>query len=232
MPPAAFSAGHTGFDKKAVLFHGQFTMNKKKQQQRRPADNYQLPPKAERARQAAASVAEFKPRPQLPGLRVVWACIGLGALCAGMVLVLWLPSRSLVEDLRSRGVTVAATVTDVDTKPRYVKVRFVQGSERGTAVELSEIAGMLPDAHAGESMLVTYDPTNPSRILAHDWVMNPPANLPTYGTAALAAFFLLGAVAVTLRRRWILRTWPPDFAAPDPTRPQEPGSESLPLSKP
>ncbi|MER7401682.1 DUF3592 domain-containing protein [Streptomyces sp. NPDC000070] len=219
-----------GFDKKAALFHGQFTMNKEKKQ-RRPPDNYQLSPKAERARQAAARVAALKPHPQLPGLRVVWACIGLCALCAGMVLVLWLPSRSLVEDLRSRGVTVAATVIDVDTKPKYVKVRLVQGPERGTAVELSEIAGMLPDAHAGESILVTYDPTDPSRILARGWVMDPPANLPTYGTAALAGLFLSGAVAVTLRRRWILRTWPPDSAVPDPAQPQEPGSGSVPLSK-
>ncbi|MFH8500287.1 hypothetical protein [Streptomyces coeruleorubidus] len=111
MPPAAFSAGHTGFDRKAALFQGQFTMNK---------------------------------------------------------------NNSLVEELGSRGVTVAATVTDVDTKPKCVKVRFVQGPERGTAVELSETAGMLPDAHAGESMLVTYDPTDPSRILARGWVMNLP----------------------------------------------------------
>jgi hypothetical protein len=224
------SAGNTGFDKKAALFQGQFTMNKKKQQ-RRPADNYQLPPKAERARQAAAGVAEFKPRPQLPGLRVVWACIGLCALCAGMALFLWLPSRSLVEDLRSRGVTVAATVTDVDTNPPHVEVRLAQGPERGTAVGLSEIAGMLPDAHTGESMLVTYDPKDPSRILARGWVMDPPADLPTYGTAALAAFFLSGAVAVTLRRRWVLRTWPPDSLVPDPVQPQEPGSKSVRLTK-
>jgi hypothetical protein len=91
---------------------------------------------------------------------------------------------------------------------------------------------MLPDTHTGESMLVTYDPTDPSRILARGWVMNPPVNLPTYGTAALAAFFLSGAVAVTLRRRWILRTWSPDSVVPDPTQPQEPGSTSVRLPKP
>ncbi|UOB11015.1 hypothetical protein MQE23_18915 [Streptomyces sp. HP-A2021] len=205
---------------------------KKKQQQRRPADNYRLPPRAERARQAAARVAQFKPRPPLPGLRVIWACIGLCASFVGMALFFWLPSRSLVEDLRSHGVTVAATVIDVDTKPKYVKIRLVQGPEKGTAVELSEIAGMLPDAHTGDSMLVTYDPKDPSRILARSWVTAPPADLPTYGTAALAAFFLSGSVALTLRRRWILRTWPPDSLVPDPAQPQEPGSKSVRLTKP
>jgi hypothetical protein len=204
----------------------------KKKQKRRPADQYQLPPKAERARQAAARLADFKPRPPLPQLRVIWGCIGLGALCVGMALAFWLPSRSLVEDLRSRGVTVAATVVDVDTKPKYVKVRFAQGPKRGTTVNLSEIAGMLPDAHSGDSMQVTYDPKDPSRSLVRNWVMEPPANLPTYGTSALAVFFLSGSVAVTIRRRWILRTWPPESSASDPKHPQKPGTKSDRLTKP
>lgn len=142
-----------------------------------------------------------------------------------MSLTFWLPSRSLVEDLHSRGVTVAATVIDVDTKPNCVEVRFVQGPERGTTVELSQIGGMLPDAHTGESMLVTYVPKDPSRSLTRSWVMALPPNLPAFGTAALAAFFLSGVVAVTLRRRWILRTWPPDSSAADPTQPHKPGFE-------
>ncbi|WP_143668882.1 MULTISPECIES: DUF3592 domain-containing protein [unclassified Streptomyces] len=204
----------------------------KKKKKRRPADQYQLPPNVERARQAAAGRADFKPRPPLPPWRVIWACIGFVALCVGMALVFWLPSRSLVEDLRSRGVTVAATVVDVDTKPKYVKVRFAQGPRRGTTVKLSEIAGMLPDAHSGDSMQVTYDPNDPSRSLDHSWVMAPPANLPLYGVSALAAFFLSGAVVLTLRRRWILRTWPPESPVSDPEHPQKAGTKSVRLTKP
>ncbi|MEU0999281.1 DUF3592 domain-containing protein [Streptomyces tibetensis] len=203
-----------------------------KKRKRRPADQYQLPPKVEHARQAAARMATFQPRLPIPRLRVIWGCTGLGALCVGMALFFWLPSRSLVEDLRSSGVTAAATVIDVDTKPKYVKIRISQGPKAGTAVKLSEIAGMLPDARAGDSMLVTYDPKDPSRSLARSWVMAPPVNLPAYGSSAFAVFFLLGAAAVSFRRRRILRTWPPNASLADSTQPVKPGSKSVRLTKP
>lgn len=123
-----------------------------------------------------------------------------------MALVFWLPSRSLVQELRGSGVTVAAEVTAVDNKPKYVKVEFLQGEESGTEEKLWDYAGMLPDVHPGDTLLVTYDPDDPHRGLPHAWVVDPPANLPAYGTSAIAVFFFAGAVVGTLRRRRLLRT--------------------------
>ncbi len=202
----------------------------KKNRKRRPAYQYQLPPKAEHARQAAARLAELEPRPMLPQRRMILGAFGMFLLCVGMVLGLWLPAHSLVQDLRSRGVTVAATVTGVDNKPKFVKVRLVQGPKRGTEVELWDYSGMYPDVHVGESLAVTYDPKDPHRSLTRDWVTNPPVNLPVYGASALAFLVLAGVVAVTLRRCWILRTWPPQPS--DPTQPEQTGSKKVRLTKP
>jgi hypothetical protein len=69
---------------------------------------------------------------------------------------------------------------------------------------------MLPETQPGASMIVTYDPQDPSRILAKSWTEDPPANLPAYGTSALAVIFLGLAAAVAWRRLWILRTFGPD----------------------
>ncbi|MEV0981306.1 hypothetical protein [Streptomyces sp. NPDC049915] len=66
---------------------------------------------------------------------------------------LCLPANSLLEDLCSRGVTTVAEVIGVDNKPKYVKVRFAQGPERGTEVKLSDYAGMYPDTREGTSAL-------------------------------------------------------------------------------
>ncbi|MDT0613564.1 hypothetical protein [Streptomyces lancefieldiae] len=130
-----------------------------------------------------------------------------------MALFFWLPARSLVDDLRSNGSTVAATVTGVDNKPKYVKVRLVTGPRMGAEVKLSDYAGMYPDVNTGDSLLVTYDTEDPSRILSDSWVTNPPFNLPFYGASVGAVLFLVGTVAATLRRRWILRNWPTDATA-------------------
>ncbi|MFF9811368.1 DUF3592 domain-containing protein [Streptomyces coeruleorubidus] len=171
---------------------------------------YRLPPHVESARQEAARARAWKPRPRLPQLRVILAGLGLFLLCVGMTLAFVLPSHSLVQDLRSRGVSAAATVVGVDTKPKYVKVRLVSSPKAGTEVKLSDYAGMLPETQTGASMIVTYDPQDPSRILAKSWAEDPPANLPAYGTSALAVIFLGLAAAVTWRRLWILRTFGPD----------------------
>ncbi|MEU3841762.1 DUF3592 domain-containing protein [Streptomyces sp. NPDC028635] len=159
------------------------------------------------ARQAAVRVEEWRPRPKLPQRRVILGTFGVSLLCVGMALAFWLPSHSLVHDLRSRGITAAATVSGVDSKPKYVKVRLVSSSRAGTEVRLSDYAGMYPDTRTGTSMLVTYDPKDPSRILARSWVEDPPANLPAYGTSALGVVCLCLTAAVTLRRRWILRSF-------------------------
>lgn len=190
---------------------------------------YQLPPKVAHAQQLAARVAEYKPRPDPPTLRLILGLFGLWALCLGMALLFWFSPRPLVHDLRDRGITVAAEVTAVDNKPKYVQVRFVHGPDRGTTVKLSEYAGMLPETRTGDSLLVTYDRKNPSRSLAAAWVTHPPPNWPAYGTSALAVLTFGLTTAVVLRRRWILRTpWPPD-----PFAPEEPGaSPPVRLTKP
>ena len=172
---------------------------------RRPADEYQLPPHVDRARQAASRAAGWKPPPRPPQRRVVLAGLGLSLLCAGMTAGLWLPSHSLVRDLRSRGVTAAATVVGVDSNPKYVKVRFVSGPQTGDEVKLWDYAGMYPEARPDESMLVTYDPDQPSRALSHGWVEDPPANLPAFGTSALTLVCLSLTTAATVRRVRILR---------------------------
>ncbi|WP_318280192.1 hypothetical protein [Streptomyces griseoloalbus] len=139
---------------------------------------------------------------------MILGVLGGFLLSLGLALFFWLPSQALIHDLRAEGITVAATVTGVDSKPRYVKVRLVQGPRSGTETDLWDYAGMLPAAHSGDSMIVTYDPEDPSRVLMHSWVIDPPTNLPAYGASAVAVFFLTAALVGTVRRRRILRTSP------------------------
>ncbi|MER5829239.1 DUF3592 domain-containing protein [Streptomyces sp. NPDC002130] len=153
-------------------------------------------------------------------------------LCVGMVLALVLPSRSLVQDLRSRGVSAAATVVGVDSKPKYVKVRLVSGPKTGTEVKLWDYAGMLPETQAGASIIVMYDPEDPSRILARSWVEDPPANVPAYGTSALAVVFLGLTTAVVWRRLWILRTFGPEEPPASSTVGAKPGDKAVRDPKP
>lgn len=162
---------------------------------------------------------------------MILAGFGLFLLCVGMVLFFLLPSRSLVQDLRSRGVSAAATVSGVDSKPKYVKVRLVSGPKAGTEVELSDFAGMLPETQTGASMIVTYDPEDDSRILAQSWVADPPANLPAYGTSVLAFVCLVLTAAVTWRRLWILRTFGPEQPSASFTGGKEQSDEGVRATK-
>ncbi|MFI6371569.1 hypothetical protein [Streptomyces sp. NPDC050546] len=200
-------------------------MAKKKRKLR--TGQYQLPPHVEEARRAAAGAAAWQPRPNLPQCRLILAGFGLFLLCVGMALVFLLPSYSLVQDLRSRGVSAAATVVGVDSKPKYVKVRLVSSPEAGTEVKLSDYAGMLPEGQAGASMIVTYDPEDSSRILAQSWVDDPPANLPAYGSSALAVVFLGLVTAVLWRRLWILRTFGPEEPPTSSTSGNRPSDEGV-----
>ncbi|MFF5314908.1 hypothetical protein [Streptomyces massasporeus] len=143
-----------------------------------------------------------------------------------MALVFVLPSRSLVQDLRSHGEGAAATVIGVDSKPKYVKVRLVSSPKAGTEVKLSDYAGMLPETETGASMIVTYDPEDPSRILAQSWVEDPPANLPAYGTSALAVICLGLTTAVIWRRFRILRTFGPEKPSASSTGGEKPSDKS------
>lgn len=201
----------------------------KKKKKRRPADQYQLPPK----QAAAAGVAEWEPRPALPQRRLILGSIGMSLLCVAITLGLWLPARFLVQDLRSQGVSVAATIVEVDSNPKYVKVRLIQGPKSGTVVKLSDYAGMYPDAHVGEPMVVTYDPRDPTRSLARGWVDDPPANVPAYGAGALSCFFLVAFLTMTLHRLWNLRKHgPPTTSGSPPTAPKKPNPKGIRLTKP
>jgi uncharacterized protein DUF3592 len=182
--------------------------NKKK---RHPGDKYRIPLHIEQGNRRAAEWAVWRRRPGLPQIRQILGCFAGFLLCTGMSLFLWLPARSVVQDLRDHGVTVVATVTGVDNRPKYVKVRFNQGPVKGTEVKLGDYAGMYPTTHVGKPMLVTYDPADPFRSLARHWVENPPPILPAYGTSALALFLLAGAIVGLIRRRRILRTFGPDI---------------------
>ncbi|MGW6543353.1 hypothetical protein ACWGBH_10955 [Streptomyces massasporeus] len=93
----------------------------------------------------------------------------------------------------------------MDSKPKYVKVRFVSGPRTGDEVRLTDYAGMYPEARSGGNLLVTYDPEQPSQVLSHAWVKDPPADLPAYGTSALTLVFLCLTTAVVVRRVRILR---------------------------
>ncbi|MFI8302700.1 hypothetical protein ACIF80_04460 [Streptomyces sp. NPDC085927] len=181
-----------------------------------PADQYQLPPHVMKGKRLAAMRAAWTPRPKLPKRRLILGIFGIFLLGLVLSLALWLPPRFLLHDLRAHGITAAAVVTGVDNKPKYVKVRLVQGPKSGIEVKLGDYAGMYPDAQTGDIMLVTYDPKNPSHSLSHSWVIDPPFNVPAYGTSALTAFFLTGTVVMTLRRRRILRTHVSRSSPPEP----------------
>ncbi len=78
---------------------------------------------------------------------------------------------------------------------------------------------MHPDFHIGDRMWATYDPQKPSHLLSRHWVTIPPTNFPVFGTSLIAVFFLVGTVALILRRRWVLRNWPPEKPDTAPTTP-------------
>ncbi|WP_031087948.1 DUF3592 domain-containing protein [Streptomyces sp. NRRL WC-3549] len=148
--------------------------------------------------------------PVVPQRRLILtlSVMALGA-CAAF-LVFWLPSRSLVDDLRSRGVSVAAEVTAAP-KNRYggagdVKVRFAgPGGEVETV--LSDLGGMRPDGLLpGSAVPVTYDPREPTRVLTTRWLDHPPVMTPpVLVTLVFTPLLLGGAVLLTVRRRTLLQ---------------------------
>ena len=179
-----------------------------KKQRKRSPSSFQNPQSSARvaaAKEEARKVAEgWHPRPLLPQLRLVFALAGLGILCIVIFLALWLPSKGVVDDLRSRGVTATAAVTKVDDKPETVEVRFRSSGETVTT-NLHDYAGMRPEVQVGQTLTVRYDPQDPSRVLTQSWVNSPPiVNLPMLGTAALALLLLAAAAFLTLRRHQVL----------------------------
>ncbi|MEU9183943.1 DUF3592 domain-containing protein [Streptomyces sp. NPDC048484] len=206
-------------------------MASKKQKRKTSKGKWQLPQHVEDSNafsiELAAREAELR-RPIFPQLRFILAGLGMSLLCLGIFLALLLPAKALTDDLDDRGITTSAVVTEVDDKPKHMKVRF-DNSNGTTKADMSEFAGMLPDVKVGENLRVTYDSEDPSRVLSQAWVENPPyLSLPILGTAALTLLCTALMVAVILRRRWYLRTF-----GPPPPRPKKPkGKASTDLTKP
>ncbi|WEV27250.1 hypothetical protein OYE22_20125 [Streptomyces sp. 71268] len=150
-------------------------------------------------------------RRKLPQRRLILCLLALAVLtCSVFLFFFWIPSQSLVDDLRSRGIVAAAEVTD-SPKDRFgsagnVMVRF-EGPDGPLREALSEWGGKRPEGlPQGSVVRVVYDPHDPSRVLTQKWVDSPPTlTLPMVVCLVLCPLFLAGAIALTLRRRTLLR---------------------------
>jgi hypothetical protein len=124
----------------------------------------------------------------------------------GIFLAFSLPAHSLVSDLRSRGVATWAEVTsspkDHFGSPGNIKIRF-EGPKAEVDTALSDWGGRRPGGLVtGKLVSVTYDPHDPTRVLTTAWVKNPPVmTLPMLVSLLVSAFFLAGAIFLTVRRR-------------------------------
>lgn len=140
-----------------------------KKQKRRPRrENWTRPPVSAEKRAAEEEVQRLKAairQPPLPQRRLIAALFTVAVITFAAFLVFVLPARSLVNDLRSRGVSVAAEVVSAP-KNKYggagnVKVRFA-GPDGEVDTELNDWGGERPEGlREGTAVLVTYDPGNP-----------------------------------------------------------------------
>lgn len=184
--------------------------NKKKKRRR---DDWTPPPKSAARLAAERDLRQFRALrslPPVPQRRVILAGYGMALLCLAMFLGFLLPSLWAVEDLRSRGVPVAAEVLDT-SKNKYgdiskVEVRF-EGPDGEVETELHDVAGKYPEnLFPGAAVGVTYDPQAPGRALTTEWVQHPPVvSLPLLITGVLTPPLLGLAVLLTFRRRKLLR---------------------------
>ncbi|MFJ6563425.1 DUF3592 domain-containing protein [Streptomyces sp. NPDC091412] len=185
-------------------------MGKKK----RSRDDWTPPPKSAERLAAEAEVRKLRAggrQTPLPQRRLVAAIFLMAVAAAGAFLVLWLPSHSLVDDLRSRGVSVAAEIVDSPRdkfgSPGNIRIRFNDPKRGEQETALSDWGGRRPAGlAAGSSVSVTYDPRDPSRVLTTKWVQNPPAmTLPMLVSVVLAPVLLAGAIFLAIRRRTVLK---------------------------
>ncbi len=147
--------------------------------------------------------------PRLPSWRAILVFLIGFLVMFGILLAYMVQAASLVSQLRDRGVTTLGVVKSVDNKPKYLEVEYRTDSGK-ELVRLKEIAGMLPEAAPGDSLLITYDPQHPATALSRAWVEEPPyLSLPILGTALVAAFFLVGGGFLAVRRRQLLRSSAP-----------------------
>ncbi|AQW48458.1 DUF3592 domain-containing protein [Streptomyces violaceusniger] len=183
---------------------------------KRPPDQWQRPPLSAHRQAVEAMVRDWRQCPPLPQRSHIAMGLAFALVTTGMFLAYWLPSKSLVDDLRSRGVTTVAEVTGRDNNPRSVQVEF-DGPSGTVRTDLYDWGGVYPDVKVGDQLDVTYDREDSSRVLMRSWVDDPPTfSLPALGLLGMAPLFLAGTVVLTLRRRRILRTFGPS-TPPSPT---------------
>ncbi|MEU7383854.1 DUF3592 domain-containing protein [Streptomyces sp. NPDC042207] len=185
-------------------------MGKKK----RSRDDWTPPPKSAERLAAEAELRKLRAgerQTPLPQRRLVAAIFLMAVAAFGAFLVLWLPSHSLVDDLRSRGVSVAAEIVgsprDRFGSPGNIRIRFADPERGAQETALSDWGGRRPAGLVeGSSVSVTYDPRDPSRVLTTKWVRSPPAmTLPMLVSLVLAPVLLAGAVFLAIRRRMVLK---------------------------
>ncbi|MFB7459816.1 DUF3592 domain-containing protein [Streptomyces sp. NPDC056188] len=185
-------------------------MGKKK----RSRDQWTPPPKSAERLAAEAELRKLRTgerQAPLPQRRLVAAIFLMAAGAIAAFLVLWLPSHSLVDDLRSRGVSVAAEIVasprDKFGSPGNIRIRFDDPERGAQETALSDWGGRRPAGLVeGSSVSVTYDPRDPSRVLTTKWVRNPPAmTLPMLVSLVLAPVLLAGATFLAVRRRTVLK---------------------------
>ncbi|MEV7789043.1 DUF3592 domain-containing protein [Streptomyces sp. NPDC088106] len=185
-------------------------MGKKK---RRPRAGWTPPPKS--AERIAMEMELRRHRvqmrqPPVPQRRVILGLFALSLMSGGMFLFFLLPSDALVSDLRSRGVSAWAEVTespkDKYGNPGNVKVKF-HGPEGELETQLNDWGGMRPEGlESGGTISVTYDPRDPARVLTTDWVNSPPSiTLPMLVALLVFLVLMVGGILVTIRRRILLK---------------------------
>ncbi|MER5597383.1 DUF3592 domain-containing protein [Streptomyces sp. NPDC002265] len=203
-------------------------MTKKTRTQRTRPDGAPPPPaSAQKARLAEMRRATARERRPVPQRRLIatLAVLFLGTAC-GTLFLLWLPSHTLVHDLRTRGVATWAQVT---SSPRdkfgsagNVEVRFT-ASGRTVETVLSDWGGERPGGlEPGGTVSVTYDRQNPHRVLTTAWVQHPPAvTAPMLWGLVLSPFFLAGTVLLAVLRHRRLRDRRPQVGATTPPAPRK-----------
>ncbi|MFJ7176749.1 DUF3592 domain-containing protein [Streptomyces massasporeus] len=185
-------------------------MAKKKKRSR---DDWTLPPKSAERQARDLELQRLRSsvrQPPLPQRRLILTLFVMALGTGVAFLVFWLPSQSLVNDLRSRGLSVAAEIT-ASPKNKYgeagnVKVRF-SGPEGEVETVLSDWGGKRPEGLLpGAAVSVTYDPQEPTRVLTTEWVKNPPVmTLPMFITLVFTPLMTGSAILLAVRRRNLLK---------------------------
>ena len=155
-------------------------MGKKKK--KRSRDDWRPPPKSAEQQFLDEEVQRFRAawhQPPVPQRRLILAVFVAALATCVAFLVFLLPAQSLVNDLRSRGVTTTAEVT-ASPKNKYwqglatsrcdsaaPEVRSRPCSPIGAGTPRRVLAGRLAPGD--------YDPVEPTRVLTTEWVESPPA---------------------------------------------------------